>query len=791
MLNEGTILDDRYEVIHRIGTGGMSDVYKAMDNKLNRYVAIKVLKQEFSENRGFVSKFRVEAQSAAILTHPNIVNVYDVGSQDGLHYIVMELVEGVTLKRYIEKKVRLSVNETISIAIQVSMGIENAHNNHIIHRDIKPQNIIISKDGKVKVTDFGIARAATSDTVTSNAMGSVHYTSPEQARGGYSDEKSDIYSLGITMFEMITGRVPFDGDTTVSIAIAHIQEELPSPKLYAMDIPISLEQIIIKCCQKRPDRRYQSMAELVADLKKALLNPDGDFVVVIPEERNEAKTKMISENERNDIRQQTGGIADPEIIAKATKQQLIEDEDERSSAINIDDEMFNNYKRPVKKRPAAEFADDYSLDAEELKPKRLERKRNEENETPIKRKKRRVDAEEREERPRRKRPVDDGRRRVRENERPRDIERRRPPKKSRGSLAEYDYEEDLDPKMDRIMSVLGIIAAIIIVIIAVFVVTKVFDIFKSTTSVTEEKDKTVVMEEVVGENFDTAKSKLRSLGLEVQATYESSSSVDRNLVMEQSIEAGEKIPEGTLVELIVSSGTDGVLVPDLNGLSEAEAKVALENSGFLMEKDYAASADVEKGNVVSQNPSAGSNAPTGATITVIISQGASTEEVVVPDVRLQTQEDATIMLNEAGLVLGSVTTEVSPTVPVGCVISQSYSPNVTVPAGTSVSIVLSDGGDGAIYRCNLAVAAPADYAGGNADIVLTQNDSGIVLFATTTSSFPVAINLANITGTPQCTLAIRYDVLGTTMIDGEDGNPVPVPITESKTDSQSITLSVQ
>ena len=204
MIKIGMMIGDRYEILEKIGTGGMSDVYKAKCHKLNRYVAIKVLKQEFSENANFVSKFRIEAQAAAGLMHPNIVNVYDVGEENGIYYIVMELVEGITLKKYIEKKARLSYKEAVSIAIQVSMGIEAAHNNHIIHRDIKPQNIIISKDGKVKVTDFGIAKAATSNTITSNVMGSVHYTSPEQARGGYSDEKSDIYSLGITMFEMLT-----------------------------------------------------------------------------------------------------------------------------------------------------------------------------------------------------------------------------------------------------------------------------------------------------------------------------------------------------------------------------------------------------------------------------------------------------------------------------------------------------------------------------------------------------------------------------------------------------------
>ncbi len=304
MIKIGMIIGDRYEILEKIGTGGMSDVYKAKDHKLNRFVAVKVLKQEFGENENFVSKFRIEAQAAAGLMHPNIVNVYDVGEEGGIHYIVMELVEGITLKKYIEKKARLSVKEAISIAIQVSMGIEAAHNNHIIHRDIKPQNIIISKEGKVKVTDFGIAKAATSNTITSNVMGSVHYTSPEQARGGYSDEKSDIYSLGITMFEMLTGRVPFNGETTVAIAIKHIQEELPSPRDYVMEIPFSVEQIVFKCCQKSPDRRYQSMGELIVDLKQSLMNPDEDFVKVVdPDE--EASTRMITDKDMAQIKRQS------------------------------------------------------------------------------------------------------------------------------------------------------------------------------------------------------------------------------------------------------------------------------------------------------------------------------------------------------------------------------------------------------------------------------------------------------------------------------------------------------
>lgn len=301
MVKIGMMIGDRYEILEKIGTGGMSDVYKAKCHKLNRYVAVKVLKQEFSENENFVSKFRIEAQAAASLMHPNIVNVYDVGAENDIYYIVMELVEGITLKKYIERKARLSYKEAVSIAIQVSMGIEAAHNNHIIHRDIKPQNIIISREGKVKVTDFGIAKAATSNTITSNVMGSVHYTSPEQARGGYSDEKSDIYSLGITLFEMLTGRVPFNGETTVAIAIKHIQEEMVSPKEFVPEIPSSVEAIVLKCCQKSPDRRYQNMSEVIADLKQSLISPDEDFVVNRDMDE-EASTRTISEDEMNQIK---------------------------------------------------------------------------------------------------------------------------------------------------------------------------------------------------------------------------------------------------------------------------------------------------------------------------------------------------------------------------------------------------------------------------------------------------------------------------------------------------------
>ena len=302
MIKIGMLIADRYEILEKVGTGGMADVYKSKDHTLNRYVAVKVLKQEFSENANFVSKFRVEAQAAAGLMHPNIVNVYDVGEEKGIYYIVMELVDGITLKNYIAKRGRLGYKEAVTIALQVSMGLEVAHRNHIIHRDIKPQNIIISRDGKVKVTDFGIAKAATSDTITSNVMGSVHYTSPEQARGGFSDEKSDVYSLGVTLYEMLTGEVPFDGETTVAIAIRHIQEPMPSPRKINPDIPYSVDQIVLKCCEKSPDRRYQNMQELAADLKMSISNPDGDFVKRY-DPNDMGSTRMLTDEEKEQIKQ--------------------------------------------------------------------------------------------------------------------------------------------------------------------------------------------------------------------------------------------------------------------------------------------------------------------------------------------------------------------------------------------------------------------------------------------------------------------------------------------------------
>ncbi len=333
MVKPGMFISERYEIIEKVGSGGMADVYRAKCHRLNRYVGIKILKPEFSADKNTVAKFRAEAQSAAGLSHPNIVSVYDVGDDGDLHYIVMELVEGITLKKFIEKKGKLEIKEAIGIAIQISQGLEAAHDNHIVHRDIKPQNIIISREGKVKVADFGIAKAATTNTVTQNAVGSVHYLSPEQARGGYSDEKSDIYSLGVTMYEMLCGKVPFAGDNTVSVALSHIQYEPVPVKEVNPAVPFSVDKIVQKCMQKRPENRYLSASELIVDLKRSVMNPEGDFVRITAGVVSDSPTKNMTQDELAVIKSAAKTtVTRYEPVQSANAQILREEEEELDSS---------------------------------------------------------------------------------------------------------------------------------------------------------------------------------------------------------------------------------------------------------------------------------------------------------------------------------------------------------------------------------------------------------------------------------------------------------------------------
>ena len=647
MLTEGMYIADRYEIIGKIGAGGMSDVYKAKDLTLGRFVAIKVLKSEFSDDINFVTKFRTEAQSAAGLEHPNIVNIYDVGSENGMHYIVMEYVEGITLKTYIEKKGQLSFKEAVSIAIQVGRGIEAAHNKNIIHRDIKPQNIMISTEGKVKVTDFGIARAATSNTISSDVMGSVHYSSPEQARNGFVDGKSDIYSLGIVMYEMVTGRVPFDGDTTVAVAIQHLQEEMVPPSAFAPNLPISMEKIILKCTQKSADRRYESMTALLADLRKALISPDEDFVVMVPQ-ASQDKTRVIGADDLSKIQKQAGSV----------------------------------YLKQEEKLPKIQT--------------------------------------------------------VYEEEEPDDDE------------DEYDDEEgEINPKLEKAITIMGIVAAVVIVILIIYIAVHLFGGISSgkkntanteTTqtetqkdSGTTEKDSSikdgVSVPSVAGMSFDDAKAELAKYNLGIrQAGTVSSDTVDKDLVVSQQPEANETVEKNSTIEVTLSSGKGSIDIPNVVGKSEADAVAALGTT-FNCNKSYAYNSDVQEGYVISQSPESGTQGKEGDTVTLVISQGE--ELVTVPDVTTtyKSEEQAKALLSDFNV---NVTTKYSQTAE-GIVIGQSIDSGKQVAKGTSITITVSLGEEPAevvtttTYKLNIRIELPADSSNiSGADIVLYGKSGGVL-----------------------------------------------------------------
>ena len=640
MLTVGTYLADRYEIVSKIGAGGMSDVYKAKDHVLGRFVAIKVLKPEFSEDRGFVAKFRTEAQSAAGLEHPNIGNIYDGGSEEGLHYIVMEYVEGITLKTYIEKKGQLSFKEAVSIAIQVARGIEAAHNKQIIHRDIKPQNIMISTEGKVKVMDFGIARAASSNTVSSDVMGSVHYSSPEQARNGFVDGRSDIYSLGIVMYEMVTGRVPFDGDTTVAVAIQHLQEEMTPPSVYAKNLPISMEKIILKCTQKNADRRYQTIGDLLADLRRSLVHPDEDFVVIAPLVDN-GKTKVISGEELKQIKEH--GV-EPKEERRVSRQETAYDPDEEE-----DDE------------------DD------------------EEN-------------------------------------------------------------EGLSPKMDKAMTIMGIVVFVVILAVIIYLVGSFFGLFRfnksskntetqtqteTETQTQSESEKTVVVQDVCGKLQEDAQSELEAQGLYMFVIQEQKSDQPKGTVLNQDPVGGSEVSAGTTINVIIAgtenvnfadsesqSEQNNVPVPNVVGKLEKDASSTLAAAGFKVSKTYKYDDSVEAGKVVSQSPNGG-NAKEGSTVTIVISQGK--KSITVPSVQGHSQKDAQAALQKAGLKV-AVKEEYSDSVKAGQVISQSVSSGKIVPADTTVTITVSKGPEEKNYSYKFSKSYAAPEGAVSATYTLTGSD---------------------------------------------------------------------
>ena len=600
MLRKGMFLADRYEILEQIGTGGMSDVYRAKCHKLNRFVAIKVLKKEYSEDKTFVSKFRAEAQAAAGLTHPNIVNVYDVGDENGIYYIVMELVEGITLKKYIEA----------------------AHSHHIVHRDIKPQNIIISRDGKVKVTDFGIAKAASSSTITSSTMGSVHYISPEQARGGYSDERSDIYSFGITLFEMLTGTVPFDGDSTVSVAVQHIQEEIPKPSTVADGIPVSIDMIVLKCTQKKTERRYQDAAELIADLKKSLVAPDENFVKMMPVYNAPGQPETVQaaeessenndgqENQNSDESMAENKKDSEDIDDELLDDELLDDDDDEEDSDSddddeedIDDENNDKLDKIFKWIGAGIIALIVIITIFVVAKLFIGGSSNKKEEETTTQAQTTTAASK-----------EDASKKVSV---PSVIGKTEEEAKTTLNSLGLGYKATYQPS--------NTIPEGTVISQGTSSGTKVAKNTTITLSISSGPESSSVPN-VVGQDQVGASSLLESAGFKVSVKQSYSDSVEQGKVISQSPSGSTTVSPGSTVTITVSQGkeTKMVTVPNVVGMNSTDAQNTLTSLGLNYSIVETKDTNVEKGKVISTSPSAGQQVEEGTSVKIYVSKGQET-----------------------------------------------------------------------------------------------------------------------------------------------------------------------
>ena len=653
MLVPGSYVINRYEIIAKIGSGGMADVYKAKDHVLNRLVAIKVLKQEYSTDATFVKKFRVEAQSAAGLSHPNIVSVYDVGEDDGVYFIVMELVQGITLKNYIDMKGKLDIREALNISVQIASGLSAAHENRIIHRDIKPQNIIMSRDGKVKVTDFGIAKVADSTTVTTTAAGTVHYISPEQARGGYSDERSDIYSLGITMYEMVTGRVPFEGETNVAVALMHIQSEMVPPRKLEPSIPVSFEKIILKCTQKKPERRYASAKELIADLRKVLTHPDGEYVV-IPGAVPEGRTIVMQDNDIDSLKTASLHRSLSDVTEETLNGMTEEDEEPVRKPVQKSDSR----KRPAKKSDPEED-DDFDSDEED------------------------------------------------------DDEVNPALNKvmmvlgiggfiilaviiffiighAAGFFGGSHNKKESETQSVSTESV-------------------------SETAPASTNAEVVIVPDLSNKTETEAKAALNKLRLGVSVQKGSSDDVPEGQVYDQSPAAGVKTDVHTQVTIYISTGKETFKLDDVTGMDYDQAQSQLENDGLKVSLEFEDSDSVDKNEVIRTSPKAGSQVAEGDTVTIVASKGKETKYVTVPYVIGYDLDTAISMIKDAGLTYDGKSSDYSDSVSKGEVMNQSIGSGQSVEEGTSITLTVSLGSKVSSYTASISIENPfgAEIVDGN------------------------------------------------------------------------------
>ncbi len=728
MLKPGTILDDRYEIIDVVGTGGMSTVYRAKDERLKRFVAIKVLKSDYSSDQNFVSKFRAEAQSSAGLTHPNIVSVYDVCEDDGRYFIVMELVEGITLKEYINLNGRLSMSQAIDFSIQIASGLEAAHEHHVIHRDIKPQNIIVSKSGNIKVTDFGIAKAATSTTMSTTGIGSVHYISPEQARGGYSDERSDIYSLGITMYEMVTGRVPFEGDTNVAIALMHIQNEMIPPRQLYPDIYPSFEKIILKASQKKPERRYLTAAALIADLNRVKDNPSID-IIVAPATVTGAPTQQFTNEDMEKIKNGSANKAydeEMEAAGKAAESSEVRPDRSRIEALlNQEDEDFYD-ERPARKGSLKKIDDEddgYAMDD---------------------------DYDE-----------DD----------------------------ESDVDPKLE-KAVMIGGIAAAVIVAVIIFVVVGNMMGWFSFGskeKKTTEATTEastEEAKIKMVDVVGLSEKAAEKDMKEAGFtNYQFVQENSTDVKEGYVISQNVEAGTDIAKDAQIIITVSAGAAELDVADVKGMDEDAAYETLEKQGFKPTRSYKFDDEIEEGKAISTDPAAGKKAKAGDTIVIYISQGKEEKTVKVPNLSGLTESAAKGALESNTLTAGNVSYEFNSEVASGLVIRQSVPADTEVKEKTTVDFVISNGAEKKSYKGTVTGSistADETLAASTVTVNVYINDEGGYHLAYTTTQSGATIDVNGAAG------GLGYNN-GTVSFTVVDANGADV----SSSYNKSLTLSYQ
>ena len=569
---EGSVIGNRYEIMEKIGNGGMATVYKALDKILNRYVAIKILRDEFTTDEEFIKRFNAEAQSAARLTHPNIVSVYDVGQEYNVYYIVMELIQGKTLKQIIDEDGFLSWKWSINIAIQIASALDMAHKNNIIHRDIKPHNIMITEDGVAKVTDFGIAKAVSNSTITAfgTTLGSVHYFSPEHARGGYTDAKSDLYSLGVVMYEMVTGKVPFDADTPVSIALKHMQEEPEEPIKINKNVPYAVNQIIMKALKKDPNDRYQNASEMIKDLNMALKRPEGGFI--------------DESNYTDGLTRRIPTVDDD--IGNNYSSKLNKD--------NYDDEeeyltFFQAHKKVIVSSIIAVSAVAIVLIAFFIAFGIGNSGRPKDVQIPNVVGKTQEDA---------KREVEG--------------------LKLKFEVIREDYSADVP-------------AGYIIEQNPTYKADFTIKEGSTITVVVSKGVKEVEMPKVVGEEYSKVEKMLTDLELKIEKIEEISQEVQEGYVISQETEQGAMIQAGTTVKIHVSKGNGKKKfeVPDVVGKNRDEAKDILTELGMevnIKEKEYAGETD---GIVMEQNVQAGSQSEEGAKITLTVNKLKTDVEGVV------------------------------------------------------------------------------------------------------------------------------------------------------------------